>query len=147
MVRGQVGQAGIGAIYSPNFSLGVYFYSKLVGLTARWTKQFPEFDLGILEWHHRHKVDAPSGTAKALVRLIEAERGHAPECAVVRAGDCPGQYSVWMDGPSDTVELTHRARNRDSYASGAVLAAELVVGRRGLIAFGDLLEEQWRNIL
>jgi 4-hydroxy-tetrahydrodipicolinate reductase len=146
-LREQIEAAGIGVIYSPNFSLGVFFFSQLVQLAARWGKRFPQFDLAMMEWHHKHKADAPAGTAKALMATVEAAQGRAPECAVVRAGECPGQYTVWLDGPSDTVELTHRARNRDSYALGAVYAAEMIHGRKGLIPFGELLEQEWKAIL
>jgi 4-hydroxy-tetrahydrodipicolinate reductase len=135
-----VAEAGIGAIWSPNYSLGVFLFSKLVQMAARLSRAYPQFDVGMMEWHHRHKKDAPAGTAKALQELIRVERGVAPECAVVRAGECPGEYRVMLDDASDTVELVHRARNRDSYADGAVLAARMVQGRKGLHRFTDLLE-------
>ncbi|MBI1206639.1 MAG: 4-hydroxy-tetrahydrodipicolinate reductase [Azospirillum sp.] len=131
----------VAVIQAPNMSLGV---NLLIGLVEQVAQRLgEEFDIEVLEMHHKHKVDAPSGTALALGRAAaagreadEAERavrvrdGHTgPRVpgtigyAVLRGGDVIGDHSVIFAGDGERIELTHRASGRQIYAVGAVRAA------------------------
>jgi 4-hydroxy-tetrahydrodipicolinate reductase len=134
-------------IAAPNYSLGV---AVLVHLAEKAAALLPEFDLEILEMHHRHKVDAPSGTALGL--LDAAARGrdlNGREHAVygrkgqtgartdreigvmtLRGGDVIGDHTLMLAGPGERLELTHRASNRALFARGAVHAARFVARQK-----------------
>lgn len=132
-------KGGIGAIYSPNFSLGVHLFLRLVAQAKRLMDPFPEYDLAGLELHHRHKVDAPSGTAMAMAKVA----GMAIErCGVVRCGEIPGSHKVIYDSICDTIEISHQARSREGFARGALEAARWIMGRRGLYTLDDYLDER-----
>src|SRR3990172_4860834 len=122
-----VRDADIGLVYAPNFSLGVNLFYQIVGKAAELFQPFKEYDVSLIETHHRHKVDSPSGTAKKLGEII---RGKFPrkkrivtdslnraigedELHVVslRTGHVPGVHSVIFDSTADTIELTHTVRS------------------------------------
>jgi 4-hydroxy-tetrahydrodipicolinate reductase len=94
------------------------------------------YDPWIAEWHHKAKLDAPSGTALTL----RTHLGRDVPIAAVRAGFEPGRHRVGFDGPHDAVTLEHAARGRDGFAAGAVLAAEWLRGRRGVHGFDEVLD-------
>lgn len=125
-----------GAIAAANFSLGVHLFLRLAEQAALLFRPFAEYDVGMYELHHRHKRDAPSGTALAIAAKI----GH-PDCPAVRCGSIPGTHTVLYDSPVDTIELTHRARGRDGFAAGALQAARWIAGRPGFFTIDDLVEE------
>jgi 4-hydroxy-tetrahydrodipicolinate reductase len=132
----------IPVLWAANFSIGVAVLSHLVGEAARL---LADWDCEILEAHHRHKLDAPSGTALMLGRRAAEARGsvHAEPrlerkgermageigYAVSRSGDIVGEHEVRLSGPGERVELIHRASNRDVFALGAVTAARWLAGR------------------
>ncbi|SBW08701.1 4-hydroxy-tetrahydrodipicolinate reductase [uncultured Alphaproteobacteria bacterium] len=146
-------------VQSFNMSLGVNLLANLVEKAA--AALGPEaFDIEIFEMHHKHKVDAPSGTAILLgeaaargrgVELAEvsqrARDGHTGErrtgdigFAALRGGDVVGDHVVTLAGPGERIELTHRASNRGIYAAGAVRAAQWLQGRKpGLYTMVDVL--------
>ena len=145
-------------MWAANMSLGVNILLALVEQTARLLD--PAYDIDILEMHHRHKIDAPSGTALALgraaadgraVKLEEVWRksrdGHtgarpAGEIgfATLRGGDEVGFHTVHYAGIGERLELTHRAFSREIYANGAVKAALWTEGRKpGLYTMKDVL--------
>jgi len=95
----------------------------------------------LVEEHHAEKRDAPSGTARKIAGIVEAESGVPPAITSVRAGTVPGLHRLVFESPEDEVELVHRARGRGGFARGAVWAAERVLGRKGVFEFGDLLRE------
>lgn len=136
-VRRALKSSRAGAVIAPNFSVGMNLFYRAVADAARSYEAAGGYDPWIAEWHHRAKVDAPSGTALHLARLVG---GEVP-VAAVRAGHEPGRHVVGFDGPYDTVTLTHAARGRDGFAAGAVLAAEWVAGRRGAHGFDDVLAD------
>ncbi|MGP1394629.1 MAG: 4-hydroxy-tetrahydrodipicolinate reductase [Inquilinaceae bacterium] len=146
-------------VFAPNMSLGVNLLLALVEQVARTLDD--GFDIEIVEMHHRHKVDAPSGTALGLGRAAAAGRGIALDdravhgrsghtgprgrgdigFAVLRGGDVVGDHSVVFAGAGERIELTHRAANREIYAVGAVKAALWAHGQRpGLYSMRDVLE-------
>ncbi len=115
----------IPVLWSANFSLGVAVLSELV---ERAAAALPGWSCDIVESHHVHKKDAPSGTALALGAC--AEQGAAtPRYASLRAGDIVGEHSVQFTGLGERIELVHRATNRDIFARGALHAARQLAGR------------------
>ncbi len=136
-VRALVEAAPVGAVYGANFSVGVNAFYRLVSLAAAILPA--EFDPFVWEAHHRHKLDAPSGTARRLAELLRAGGREPGEVASTRAGALPGTHTVGFDAADETITLTHTARSRRGFASGALLAAEWILGRRGLHAFNEVL--------
>ncbi|MBI3312199.1 MAG: 4-hydroxy-tetrahydrodipicolinate reductase [Candidatus Omnitrophica bacterium] len=114
-------------VFSPNMSVGVNVLFELARLAAQ--RLGPSYDVEVVEAHHRHKQDAPSGTAKRLAEELAASRGQAPASIPVhpiRAGDIVGDHTVILAGPSERLELVHRAHTRDVFARGALRAAKFV---------------------
>jgi 4-hydroxy-tetrahydrodipicolinate reductase len=158
-VRRDVETAGTGLIYSPNFSLGIQLYFRLARLAAQLCERLDEFDPFILEAHHRHKKDHPSGTARRLAEIVLGElsrksrwelgTGEGPmdpsvlQVTAVRAGEIPGLHTLGLDGPDDRIVLRHEARSRRGFAQGAVTAAEWIRGRRGVFTLEDMMAERW----
>jgi len=145
-------------VKSGNMSLGVNLLAATVGKVAAALGE--DFDIEILEMHHRHKVDAPSGTALLLGEAAASGRGialdeHAVRVrdghmgarregdigfATLRGGSVVGEHSVIFAGPSERIELTHRAESRDIFARGAVKAALWAMERKpGLYTMADVL--------
>jgi len=112
-------------LWSANFSLGVAVLSDLVERAAR---ALPGWDLDIVESHHMHKKDAPSGTALALGASAKAG-GAEPRYASLRAGDIVGEHWLQFAGQGERVELAHRATSRDIFARGALAVGEWLAGQ------------------
>jgi 4-hydroxy-tetrahydrodipicolinate reductase len=148
----------IALVYAPNMSVGVNLCLKLLATAAKVMGD--DVDIEIIEAHHRHKVDAPSGTALRMGEVIAATLGrNLDEVAVygrqgqtgpreretigfetIRAGDTVGEHSVWFAADGERVEITHRASSRMTFARGAVRAAQWVAIReRGLFDMQDVL--------
>jgi 4-hydroxy-tetrahydrodipicolinate reductase len=145
-------------VYGRNMSVGVNVFLSLVRRAAKVLGE--EYDAEILEAHHRHKVDAPSGTALALGEQVAQARGRPLEelavytrhgqtgprvpgtigFSVIRGGDVVGDHTVMFIAPDERMELTHRAGDRTTFARGAVRAARWVAGRApGLYSMADVL--------
>jgi len=138
----------IPVVFAPNMSVGVNVLLTLVETAAR--RLGPAYDIEIVEMHHRHKVDAPSGTAIALGEAAARGAGRSlAECAVyaregatgerkagtigfaaLRGGDVVGEHTVIFAGAGERVELAHRAASRQNFAVGALRAAHFVAARR-----------------
>ena len=118
-------------VFSPNMSVGVNVLFELAQAAAQ--RLGASFDVEIVESHHRQKTDAPSGTAKRLADVLASARKQ-PSASVpvhaVRAGDIVGDHTVIFAGPSERLELTHRAHSRDVFAQGALKAAQFIVRQR-----------------
>ncbi len=126
----------IAVTWASNFSLGVAILHELVERTAR---ALPDWDCDIIEAHHVHKVDAPSGTALTL-GTAAAQDGAAPRIASIRAGDIVGEHSVHFTTSGERIELVHRATDRDIFARGALHVAHMLHGRSpGQYRVRDLL--------
>ncbi|MGA1366999.1 MAG: 4-hydroxy-tetrahydrodipicolinate reductase, partial [Blastocatellia bacterium] len=139
-VRQLVTTHGGALVYSPNFSIGVNLFFEVVRQAAQLVATYDHFDPFLIERHHRQKLDAPSGTALRLLEdLREAFAERMPEAVSVRAGYLPGTHEVGFDSPTETITLTHTARNREGFAEGAVLAGEKLLGRQGFFALAELL--------
>jgi 4-hydroxy-tetrahydrodipicolinate reductase len=139
--RADAERAGLGVVASANFSIGVNLFELFVADAARQMRAHPQYGAWIHELHHATKRDAPSGTA-LLLRDAMRKAGYdrAIDVASTRAGTIPGTHTVGFDGPSDTIELTHTARDRRGFASGALLAAQWVKDRRGWFTMADVLK-------
>lgn len=140
-------------LYAPNTSVGIYVLRRL----AREARRIlgPTYDIELVEVHHRHKKDAPSGTARALVEdllpahgtVVYGRQGQVGERSdrevgvfALRGGEAVGEHTVYFLGPWDRIELTHRAMSRALFAHGALmLARRLVRMEPGLYSVDDLL--------
>jgi 4-hydroxy-tetrahydrodipicolinate reductase len=137
--------AGGGAlVHAANFSVGVRHFFDLVTRAARL---YPPagYAAYLVEEHHAEKRDAPSGTARTIAAIFEIETGSNLPVTSVRAGAIPGTHRLVFDSPEDDVEIVHRAHGRRGFARGAVWAAERIAGRKGVMEFGQLLEEVERR--
>ncbi|WP_455222555.1 4-hydroxy-tetrahydrodipicolinate reductase [Kaarinaea lacus] len=148
----------ISIVFAPNMSVGVNLCLKLLDIAARVMNE--DIDIEIIEAHHRHKVDAPSGTALAMGEVVASALGRdLKECAVygreghtgqrdrttigfetIRAGDIVGEHTVMFAGIGERVEITHKASSRMTFAKGAVRAAKWVMEQeKGLFDMQDVL--------
>ncbi|MGH9346452.1 MAG: 4-hydroxy-tetrahydrodipicolinate reductase [Vicinamibacterales bacterium] len=132
--------AGVGVVASANFSIGVNLFEMLVAEAGRLMRSQPDYGAWIHELHHAAKKDAPSGTALLLRDALAGAGFPRPiDIASTRAGSIPGTHVIGFDGPSDTIELRHTARDRRAFAKGALVAAEWIRGRRGWYSMRDVL--------
>jgi len=141
-VEGIVHDAGIGLIHGANFSVGMNLFFEIVGYASRLVGMLPQYDAYLSEEHHRAKKDAPSGTALNLLDLMRPHLSNPnPSVACVRAGWIPGTHVIGFDSEADTITLEHRARSRQGFAEGAVLAARWVAGKKGFYDFRQVFRE------
>ena len=139
-LRDQAERSALGVVAAPNFSVGVNLFELLVADAARLMQAQPQYGAWIHEAHHSTKRDAPSGTALVLRdAMVEASYGRPIDVSSTRAGAIPGIHTVGFDSASDTIELTHTARDRRGFAAGALLAAQWIQGRRGWFTMKDVL--------
>jgi 4-hydroxy-tetrahydrodipicolinate reductase len=139
--RQEAERAGLGVVASANFSIGANLFEMMASNAARLMRQHPNYGAWIHESHHATKRDAPSGTALLLRDAMAAAGYDRPiDISSTRAGAIPGIHSIGFDGPSDTIELTHTARDRRGFASGALLAARWIQDRRGWFSMMDVLK-------
>ena len=143
-------ETGSAFIYASNFSLGVNVFFELNQYLAKMMRQLKEYNVAIEEIHHTQKLDAPSGTAITLAdgiiantdysgwKLDKAPEGELPITAK-RIADTPGTHTVEYESEVDTISIVHTAHNREGFALGAVIAAEWIVGKRGVFTMKDVL--------
>jgi 4-hydroxy-tetrahydrodipicolinate reductase len=148
----------IAIVMAPNMSVGVNVVFKLLDMAARALNE--GYDIEIIEAHHRHKIDAPSGTALKMGEVVAAALGRdLKDCAVyaregvtgerdpstigfatVRGGDIVGDHTVLFAGTGERIEITHRSNSRAGYAQGSLRAARFLAGRKsGLYGMNDVL--------
>ena len=149
--------------WASNFSIGVNMFYRIAWYAAGLANNFPEYDAGGFEAHHNKKLDSPSGTAKTLVQGVLSkidrkkkivwetldrkpldEELHFPS---LRLGSIPGTHSLFFDSPADTIEITHTARSREGFASGAVRAAWWLTSkkRQGIFTIDDMLKDIFKE--
>jgi 4-hydroxy-tetrahydrodipicolinate reductase len=130
----------IGLVWSPNYSVGVNAFFRIVSEASKLLSNEPEYEAWAWEIHHSAKKDAPSGTLLKLVEQMRAA-GFARnvDTASNRAGAIPGVHEIGFDSAADTITLRHTARSREGFALGAIKAAEWVAGKKGFYEFGDVL--------
>lgn len=123
-------------LVSANFSIGV---NTLYKLTKSATKLLKDFDIDIIETHHKMKRDAPSGTAKKLAEIIRSENKEAKVYSI-RAGDIVGEHNVMFVGNGERIELVHRATSRNAFASGVIKAIRFIVKQKpGFFTMQDVI--------
>lgn len=132
-------RAGTPMVWASNFSLGVNVLSAAVELVSSLLKSSGDYQPYIIEKHHIHKLDAPSGTAKTLAASVEEYMGVLPDIQSVRAGEIPGIHTVVFEGSEDRITLEHEAFSRLALAQGAVQAALMTQGLTGVHEFRSLL--------
>lgn len=118
-----VARAGVPALWSPNFSLGVQLFLAIAEDAARRVRDLAGFDVHVVETHHTAKKDAPSGTGIAIGECLERGLGHRVPITSVRVGSVPGTHEIVLDAPFEQISLTHTARERRVFADGALAAA------------------------
>ena len=128
-------------VFGANFSIGVNLFYRVADFAAELFAKFPEYEAFIEEQHHSRKKDAPSGTALKLKEVVSRHIANDFSVSATRAGNIPGTHRVGFDGPADQILLEHTARSREGFASGAILAAEWIVGKKGFYEFTDVIEE------
>ncbi|MDD1704496.1 MAG: 4-hydroxy-tetrahydrodipicolinate reductase [Methanoregula sp.] len=145
-------RGNVPAVISSNFSVGVNIFWQLIRNAAKLLK---DYDIEVIEAHHRNKKDAPSGTAKTILQILDeeagarqkmygregmTERGNEIGVHVIRGGDIVGDHKVMFSKNFETIVLSHRAYDRSVFASGALRAARWVVGKEpGIYGMNDLL--------
>jgi 4-hydroxy-tetrahydrodipicolinate reductase len=150
--------AGIPIVFAPNMSVGVNVVLKLLDMAARALDT--GYDIEVIEAHHRHKVDAPSGTALAMGEVLAralgrdlaqcavyARQGHTGErdpssigFSTIRGGDIVGDHTVLFAGTGERIEIAHRSSSRQGYAQGSLRAAHFLAARApGLYDMADVL--------
>lgn len=149
--------AGIGMVWSSNFSVSVAIFKELVKLAGRLFNGLPQYDAAIHEIHHKDKLDTPSGTALSLAQVlmqnfrrkkqiltgppsgkIKPEQLHLTSA---RTGAVVGVHSILFDSTADSITLVHEAKNRSGFAFGALLAAEWIKGKQGVFTFDDVIAD------
>jgi 4-hydroxy-tetrahydrodipicolinate reductase len=128
-------------VYGANFSIGVNIFYRIATQAAELFSAVAGYAPFIEEAHHSRKRDAPSGTALKLRDLMSQHLGPDIPTSSTRAGYIPGTHRVGFDSEADQVLLTHTARSRQGFASGALLAAHWIFGRTGVFEFSDVIEE------
>jgi 4-hydroxy-tetrahydrodipicolinate reductase len=138
-VRNQVERAGTGFVWASNFSIGVNLFFAIVREGAKALKY--GYEGRITETHHVHKLDAPSGTAASLAKMLEQFGSQKVPIDSIREGEVVGIHSIELMSAADKITLTHEAFNRRGFAEGAVRAAEWVRGKRGFYEFQEVFSE------
>jgi 4-hydroxy-tetrahydrodipicolinate reductase len=130
-------------LWSPNFSVGVNVFFRVIREAAKLLAKETEYGAWAWEIHHDSKKDAPSGT---LIKLVEEMRsaGYARPIDVSsnRAGKHPGTHEIGFDSAADTITLRHAARSREGFARGALKAAQWIPGKKGVFRFEEVLFEK-----
>jgi 4-hydroxy-tetrahydrodipicolinate reductase len=139
-VRAAVAAHDGALVWSPNFSIGVNVFSRLVKEAAKLLADEPQYGAWAWEIHHSTKKDAPSGT---LIKLVNDMKSAGYERAIDvgsnRAGAHPGTHEIGFDSAADTITLRHAARSREGFARGALKAAQWIVGKKGVFEFSEIL--------
>ena len=129
---------GTTMIYASNFSLGVNVMFSLVAKASAMLAN-AGYDPYIVEMHHKHKLDAPSGTAKSLAQIVDNATGAATQVQSVRCGEIAGIHTVGFEGANDRITITHEAFSRKGFAQGAVEAALMTEKTTGVHEFKDII--------
>ena len=138
--------------FASNFSIGVNLFYKLNSFLANLMNMHPEYNVDIEEIHHIHKLDAPSGTAISLAnqlmkeldtksKWVNSASEKQNEISIIskREDEVPGTHTVSYKSLIDELTITHKAKNREGFAIGAVIAAEWIIGKKGIFGMEDIL--------
>jgi len=151
-VRKACTEGGKTLFWASNFSVGVAIFNAVNTYLAKIMNQFEQYDVNMVETHHVHKLDAPSGTAITLAESIVENLDRktrwglhetAPDVLRIddiRRKEVPGIHTITYDSPEDLITITHDAHGRQGFALGAVLAAEYTAKNQGLLTTSDLFK-------
>ena len=143
LVRALVEEADVGCIYGANFSLGMQLFYRLVTAAGQIFTSFPQYNVSGHEIHHKEKVDRPSGSAKKLSQLLADSLGRFTseqlQFSSERSGTVPGTHLLRFDSEMDSITLSHEVRSRETFAEGALWAAEWVVDKKGFYALEEVM--------
>lgn len=147
----------IGVIWGSNYSIGMQIFFQTVRQAAKLLNTTTDYDIMLSEMHHKRKIDSPSGTALTIGKIITEEYNSKENILVetshkrinpnelhitsLRGGEIAGTHTVYIDSSADTIELTHRAKNRTGFAKGAILAAKWIHNKKGFYNFESLFEK------
>lgn len=134
-------KCGTPMIWATNFSVGVNVFFAVTDYVSKLLAKFGGYSPYMVEMHHCHKLDAPSGTAKSLADIVEANMGTAVDVQSVRCGEIPGIHTTGYEGANDRITMTHEAFSREGFAVGAVEAALRTEGLTGVHEFKNLFFE------
>ena len=134
-------KCGTPMIWATNFSVGVNVMFAVTDYMSRLLGQFGGYSPYMIEMHHCHKLDAPSGTAKTLAEIVDANMGVRTDIQSVRCGEIPGTHTIGYEGMNDRITLNHEAFSREGFAAGAVEAALRTEGLAGVHEFKELFFE------
>ena len=146
-VFGYFRKCGTPIVWASNFSLGVNVFSAAVELVSKLLSEAGGYTPYIVEKHHCHKWDAPSGTAKTLASVVEGKMGINPETVSIRAGEIAGIHTVSFEGLCDRLTFEHEAFTRKGFAEGAVLAASKAFAIADAPGQDDKLVYEFKEIL
>jgi 4-hydroxy-tetrahydrodipicolinate reductase len=139
-LRDAASRQRMGVVAAPNFAIGVNLFLALIERAGGLMASQPAFGAWVHELHHAAKKDAPSGTALAMERALR-QSGYTADVPIAstRAGAIPGTHTLGFDAASETITITHSARDRAAFARGALEAARWVQGRQGWFTMKDVL--------
>lgn len=145
-------QEGASLLWSSNYSVGVAIFRSVNRHLAKIMNEFPQYDVNLVETHHVHKLDAPSGTAITLAEQAVAEldrknrwglnetAGEVLRVDAIRRGEVPGIHTVTYDSAEDYIQIMHSAYSRRGFALGAVLGAEFMADHSGWQTIDDVFK-------
>ena len=154
-----VKDAGSSLLWSTNFSLGINLFFHIASYAAKLVDPFMDYDVAGFEVHHNNKADSPSGTARTLAEKVLAQTSRKKKIvyemldrkpgkeelhyASLRVGSVPGSHSLIFDSAADSIEISHKARNREGFAAGAVLAMEWLCAKKrtGVFTMEDVFAQ------
>ena len=132
-------KCGTTMIWASNFSIGVNVFFAVTDHISKILGQTGGYSPYMIEMHHCHKLDAPSGTARSLADIVDANMDVKTDIQSVRCGEIPGIHTVGFEGLNDRITMTHEAFSREGFAAGAVQAALMTEGLDGVHEFKELL--------
>ena len=138
-VVGYFEKCGTPMIWASNFSIGVNVFFAVTDYVSRMLGMTGGYSPYMLEMHHCHKLDAPSGTARSLADIVDANMNVETDIQSVRCGEIPGIHTVGFEGLNDRITMTHEAFSREGFAAGAVEAALMTENISGVCEFKDML--------
>ena len=132
-------KCGTPMIWASNFSIGVNVFFAVTDYISKMLGDAGGYSPYMVEMHHCHKLDAPSGTARSLADIVDANMGVTTDIQSVRCGEIPGIHTIGFEGLNDRIILSHEAFSREGFAAGAVEAALRTEGLEGVHEFRDIL--------
>ena len=132
-------KCGTPMIWASNFSIGVNVFFAVTDYISKMLGDAGGYSPYMVEMHHCHKLDAPSGTARSLADIVDVNMGVSTDIQSVRCGEIPGIHTIGFEGLNDRITLSHEAFSREGFAAGAVEAALRTEGLSGVHEFRDIL--------